>query len=154
MFSKRVSVEQIEEGTDFCPKFNQDGLVPVVVTCHETKVVLMHGYMSKEALQKTIVTQEVHYWSRSRKKLWKKGATSGYIQRVKEIRIDDDQDTLWISVIDGGSSCHVGYRSCFYRSLLFTEDSNKEKVKLVFQENKKVFDPKNVYKLHDNSTIV
>ena len=141
IFLPRSDIEFVEEGKGLAPKFDIHGLIPAIVTDNKTNELLMHGYMNEEALELTIKEGIAHYWSRSRKKLWKKGATSGYIQKVKEIRIDDDQDTLWISVIDGGSSCHVGYRSCFYRSLLFTEDSNKGQVKLVFQESKKVFDP-------------
>ena len=79
----------------------------------------MHGYMNGEALQRTITTGEVHYWSRSRQCLWRKGATSGLIQKVVELRIDDDQDAVWlrVEVAGSGASCHVGYRSCFYRSV-------------------------------------
>ena len=78
----------------------------------------MHGYMNAEALKKTIESKEAHYWSRSRNKIWHKGQISGFIQKIKEIRIDDDQDSIWLSVdIGTGASCHVGYRSCFYRSI-------------------------------------
>ena len=118
MFKKRENVKEIEEGKLLSPKFDNDGLIPVVTTCFKTKEVLMHGFMNVEALKKTIETKEAHYWSRSRKEIWHKGATSGFIQKVKEIKIDDDQDSIWMSVdIGDGASCHVGYRSCFYRSI-------------------------------------
>ena len=92
MFKKRENVKEIEEGKLLSPKFDNDGLIPVVATCFITKEILMHGYMNVEALKKTIETKEAHYWSRSRKEIWHKGATSGFVQKVKEIRIDDDQD--------------------------------------------------------------
>ena len=142
-FAKRVSVEQVEEGCEFAPKFDNQGLITVVTTSHKTKEVLMLGYMNKEALIRTLETQEAHYYSRSREVLWHKGATSGLIQKVKELRIDDDQDALWMSVeIDGEASCHVGYRSCFYRSVDLENDSL---VRLKFEESNKVFDPDEVY---------
>jgi len=88
--------------------------------------------------------EEAHYWSRSRNCLWHKGATSGLVQKVVEIRIDDDQDAVWLRVeIDGGASCHVGYRSCFYRAVPIKPDSYP--VELEFRETEKVFDPKLVY---------
>ena len=109
-----------------------------------TKEILMLGYMNVEAFKKTIETKEAHYWSRSRNQVWHKGKTSGFIQKVKEVRIDDDQDSVWLSVdIGNGSSCHVGYRSCFYRSVPFGESSSS--VVLRFEEKEKVFDPKKVY---------
>src|SRR5512147_2708196 len=117
-FSPRSSVEQVEEGTELAPKFGADGLIPVVTTDAATGELLMVGYMNAEALSKTIETGEAHYWSRSRQALWHKGATSGLVQTVKELMIDDDQDTVWLKVdVAGGASCHVGYRSCFYRRI-------------------------------------
>ena len=114
MFKKRENVTEIEEGRLLSPKFDNDGLIPVVTTCCNTKEILMHGYMNVEAFRLTIETKEAHYWSRSRNEIWHKGKTSGFTQKVKEIRIDDDQDSVWLSVdIGEGSSCHVGYRSCF-----------------------------------------
>ena len=144
MFKKRENVAEIEEGNLLSPKFNNDGLIPVVTTCSKTKEILMHGFMNVEALKKTIETKEAHYWSRSRKEIWLKGKTSGFVQKVKEIRIDDDQDAIWLVVdIGNGSSCHVGYRSCFYRSIPFGEKNSK--LILKFEEKEKVFDPKKVY---------
>ena len=98
MFKKRENVGEIEEGNLLSPKFDNDGLIPVVTTCANTKEILMHGYMNVEALKLTIETKEAYYWSRSRKKIWHKGKTSGFVQKVKEIRIDDDQDSIWLSV--------------------------------------------------------
>ncbi len=118
MFKKRISVKQVEEGISLSPKFNSEGLIPVVTTDYKSKQVLMHGFMNKIALTKSIETGEAYYWSRSRKSLWHKGATSGFVQKIKDIRIDDDQDSIWMSVdIGNGASCHVGYKSCFYRSI-------------------------------------
>ena len=118
MFKKRENVHEIEEGDLLSPKFDNDGLIPVITMCDKTKDILMHGYMNVEALKKTIETKEAHYFSRSRKSIWHKGKTSGFVQKVKEIRIDDDQDSIWLTVdIGEGASCHVGYRSCFYRSI-------------------------------------
>ncbi len=101
----------------------------------------MVGYMNAEALAKTIETGEAHYWSRSRQALWHKGATSGLVQTVKELMIDDDQDCVWLKVdVAGGASCHVGYRSCFYRRIPIGKSAALE-----FTETEKVFDPKKIY---------
>ncbi|HET8865183.1 MAG TPA: phosphoribosyl-AMP cyclohydrolase, partial [Gracilimonas sp.] len=109
--------------------------------------LLMHGYMNEEALKKTIELGEAVYYSRSRETLWHKGATSGLVQTVKEMRIDDDQDCVWLRVeVQGnGASCHVGYRSCFYRSVPTGEDFEEKDGELNFEEDEKVFDPKEVY---------
>ena len=93
-FAARTSVEQVEEGHDLAPKFDRDGLIACVTTDATTGEVLMLGYMNREALEKTILTGEAHYWSRSRQVLWHKGATSGLVQTVVEMRIDDDQDAV------------------------------------------------------------
>jgi len=149
MFKKRISIKQVEEGRHFRPKFNSEGLIPVITTDFKTKEVLMHGFMSKTALKKTIETGEAFYWSRSRKALWHKGATSGFVQKIKDIRIDDDQDSIWISVdIGRGASCHVGYKSCFYRSV----STKKNNIKLKFKEKKKKFNPDIIYKGKPNPT--
>ena len=153
MFKKRENIYDIEEGNLLSPKFDNDGLIPVITMCSKTKDILMHGYMNVEALKKTIETKEVHYWSRSRKKLWRKGQISGFVQIVKEIRIDDDQDSVWLSVdIGNGASCHVGYRSCFYRSIPLGKIKNEEDLEMEFKEKKKIFDPKKVYKNEPNPT--
>ena len=115
----------------------------------------MHGYMNEESLKKTIETKEAHYWSRSRKEIWHKGKTSGFVQKVIDLRIDDDQDALWMSVdIGNGASCHVGYKSCFYRSIPLGPIKNSEAVELEFKEKEKKFDPEKVYKGQPNPTKV
>ena len=147
MFKKRDNVFEVEEGKFLSPKFDDKGLIPVTTTDFKTGEVLMHGYMNEEALKLTIEKKEACYWSRSRKALWHKGKTSGFIQKVIEIRIDDDQDALWMTVdIGNGASCHVGYKSCFYRSIPLGKIDNSEEVKLEFKEKEKKFDPEEVYK--------
>jgi phosphoribosyl-AMP cyclohydrolase len=146
MFAARRTVEQVEEGAELAPKFDADGLIPVVTTDAASGEVLMHGYMNAEALEKTIITGEAHYWSRSRRALWHKGATSGLVQTVVEMRIDDDQDAVWLRVdVAGGASCHVGYRSCFFRSVPVGPRDADTPVPLTFEEREKVFDPQAVY---------
>ncbi len=153
MFKKRHSIKEIEEGKFLSPKFDENGLIPVVTTDFNNGDLLMHGYMDYEALKKTIETKEAHYWSRSRKKIWHKGQVSGFVQKVKEIRIDDDQDSVWLSVdIGDGASCHVGYRSCFYRSIPLGKIKNEEELEMEFKEKEKTFDPKKVYKDGSNPT--
>ena len=153
MFKKRDSVFEVEEGKFLSPKFDSQGLIPVITTDSKTGEVLMHGYMNSEALKKTIETKEAHYWSRSRKSIWHKGKTSGFTQRVIQIRIDDDQDSIWLSVdIGNGASCHVGYRSCFYRSIPLGKIDQSEKVEMKFEEKEKKFDPEKVYKGQPNPT--
>ena len=155
MFKKRENVVEIEEGNLLSPKFDNNGLIPVITMCFKTKEILMHGYMNVEALKKTIETKEAHYFSRSRNCVWHKGKTSGFKQKVKEIRIDDDQDSIWLSVdIGKGSSCHVGYRSCFYRSIPLGPIDNGRKVKMQFLEKEKKFDPEEVYKNQPNPTKI
>jgi len=155
MFKKRISVEQVEEGHDLCPKFDENGLIPVITTDHKTGDILMHGYMNEEAFKKTIETKEAHYFSRSRNAIWHKGKTSGWVQKVKFIRIDDDQDSVWISVdIGDGASCHVGYRSCFYRSIPLGPIDNGRKIEMKFLETEKKFDPEEVYKGQPNPTKI
>ena len=153
MFKKRESVFEVEEGKFLSPKFDSQGLIPVITTDSKTGEVLMHGYMNSEALKKTIETKEAHYWSRSRKSIWHKGKTSGFTQKVIQIRIDDDQDSVWLSVdIGNGASCHVGYKSCFYRSIPLGKIDQSEKVEMKFEEKEKKFDPEKVYKGQPNPT--
>jgi len=146
-FAARESVEQVEEGAVLAPQFGSSGLIPVVTTDHDSGEVLMHGYMNQEALKQTIETGEAHYWSRSRQCLWHKGATSGFVQRVRAMLIDDDQDALWLRVdVAGGASCHVGYRSCFYRKVPTGAAVGCDTpIKLEFTETERVFDPQEVY---------
>ena len=153
MFKKRDSIFEVEEGKFLSPKFGEKGLIPVTTTDFKTGEVLMHGYMNQEALKITIEKKEACYWSRSRNALWHKGKTSGFVQKVVDIRIDDDQDALWMIVdIGNGASCHVGYKSCFYRSIPLGKIDNSEEVKLEFREKEKKFDPEKVYKGQPNPT--
>ena len=153
MFEKRVSVKQVEEGTSLSPKFNSDGFIPVVTTDSKTGVLLMHAFMNAEALTLTIEKGEAHYYSRSRKCIWHKGATSGFVQKIDNIFVDDDQDCIWIKVTvagDANASCHVGYFSCFYREITY----DGKKAKLTFTEKEKVFNPDDVYGDAPNPTIL
>lgn len=155
MFARRTSIEQVEEGAELAPKFDAEGLIVCVTTDAANGDVLMVGTMSAEALSRTIATGEAHYWSRSRQTLWYKGATSGLTQRVHELRIDDDQDAVWlrVSIAGAGASCHVGYRSCFYRHVpVAVERVNG--AALVFVESEKTFDPVAVYGSAPNPTIL
>ena len=153
MFKKRENIFEVEEGKFLAPKFDVNGLISVTTTDNNSGDLLMHGYMNEEALKKTIETKEAHYWSRSRKALWHKGKTSGFVQKVIELRIDDDQDSLWMSVdIGNGASCHVGYKSCFYRSIPLGPIKKTEEVELKFKEKSKKFDPEKVYEGQPNPT--
>jgi phosphoribosyl-AMP cyclohydrolase len=150
-FAPRRSVEQVEEGTELAPRFDEYGLIPAVTTDYRTGELLMQGYMNAEALSKTITTGEAYYFSRSRGALWHKGATSGLVQTVRELLIDDDQDCVWLKVdVAGGASCHVGYRSCFYRRIPMGDDAANRS--LQFTESEKVFDPVAVYGNAPNPT--
>lgn len=151
-FKPRVSIEQVEEDLDLAPKFDARGLITCVTSDVDSGDVLMVGYMNPEALERTIQTGEAHYFSRSRQVLWHKGATSGLVQRVVEMRIDDDQDAVWLRVqLQAGpnsppASCHVGYRSCFYRAI------DPATGTLQFVEDGKTFDPLQVYGDEPNPT--
>jgi phosphoribosyl-AMP cyclohydrolase len=154
IFGSRKTVEQVEEGNELAPKFDANGLIPAVTTDFESGELLMHGYMNAEALALTIATGEAHYYSRSRQAIWHKGATSGLVQKIRELKIDDDQDCVWLRVdVAGGASCHVGYRSCFYRTVPFGNDAATESpLELEFTEHEKVFDPEVVYPGVENPT--
>jgi phosphoribosyl-AMP cyclohydrolase len=114
-----LSKEQLESGRDLAPRFDRDGLIGAIVTDVENGEVLMFAYMNEEALQLTIETGEAHFWSRSRSKLWRKGESSGNVLTIKEMRIDCDQDCIWLLAGIGGDAvaCHTGERSCFYRRI-------------------------------------
>ena len=150
----RRSIEQVEEGHELAPKFGPDGLLPCITTDAASGEVLMLGWMNSEALQRTLSTRQAHYWSRSRQVLWHKGGTSGLLQHVVELRIDDDQDALWLRVrLQAGpqadpASCHVGYRSCFYRAVDLDTGA------LCFVEDGKTFDPRIVYGDAANPTVL
>ena len=158
-FQARKTVEQVEEGNDLAPKFDDRGLITAVATDANSGELLMQGYMNAEALQLTIATGEAHYYSRSREVLWHKGATSGLVQNVRELLIDDDQDCIWLKVdVAGGASCHVGYRSCFYRKVPIGTDFDDKQtdghVELEWTESDKVFDPEEVYGDAPNPTLL
>jgi len=147
MFAERKTIEQVEEGNELAPKFDKSGLIPAITTDKSSGEVLMLGYMNSEALELSIKTGEAHYYSRSREVVWHKGATSGLVQKIIELRVDDDQDAMWLAVevAGNGASCHVGYRSCFYRSVPIGDAANKLPNALEFTESEKVFDPNTVY---------
>jgi phosphoribosyl-AMP cyclohydrolase len=156
-FAARTTIEQVEEGTDLAPRFDNDGLIPVVTTDAKSGELLMHSYMNREALQRSIELGEAVYWSRSRQQLWHKGATSGFTQRIVEMLVDDDQDTVWLRVdVAGGASCHVGYRSCFYRRVRGVGETVAPVAApaLEFTETEKVFDPREVYRDAPNPTVL
>ncbi len=143
-FAPRGSPAEVEEGRRLAPKFDADGLVACVATDAQSGDVLMVAHMNAEALARTIETGEAWYFSRSRRALWRKGETSGHVQRVKEMRIDCDQDAVWIKVEQaGGGACHTGRRSCFYRAVPL--GARKGAVTLEFRDAEKAFDPKAVY---------
>lgn len=128
------------------PRFDADGLVTAVVTDVKDGAVLMVAHMNAEALALTIETGVAHYWSRSRKALWKKGETSGFLQRVSELRIDCDQDAVWIAVEQiGGAACHTGRRSCFYRRVPLGAAPSPA-LEMTLTEAGLTFDPATVYR--------
>lgn len=158
-FQTRDSIEQVEEGVDLAPKFDDRGLITAVTTDATSGELLMQGYMNAEALRRTIESGEAHYYSRSRQTLWHKGATSGLVQKVVQLLIDDDQDCIWLRVdVAGGASCHVGYRSCFYREVpigdAYRQGQQEGHVDLRFTDREKVFDPDDVYGDAPNPTIL
>lgn len=133
---------EIEEGAALSPKFDADGLITAVATDAASGEVLMVAHMNAEALKRTIQTGEAWYFSRSRGALWRKGEQSGHVQRVTELRIDCDQDAVWLKVEQqGAGACHTGRRSCFYRAVPI---GNKGAVALQFRDEK-TFDPKKAY---------
>ncbi|MEJ5259047.1 MAG: phosphoribosyl-AMP cyclohydrolase [Anaerohalosphaeraceae bacterium] len=131
---------QLEEGFQFTPRFDANGLITAIAQDARSGQVLMVAYMNEEALKLTIQTGNAVYYSRSRKKLWKKGEESGHVQKVVQILTDCDQDCLLLKVEVDQGQCHVGYQSCFYRAL---KKGTSEQLELVAQ---KVYDPKEAYK--------
>jgi phosphoribosyl-AMP cyclohydrolase len=140
-FAPPGTATDLEEGLALTPKFHADGLVTAVATDAASGEVLMVAHMNAEALSRTIATGEAWYFSRSRGALWKKGETSGHSQRVVEMRVDCDQDAVWIKVEQSGGACHTGRRSCFYRAVPLGKAGA---VALTPCEDR-VFDPKTVY---------
>ena len=137
---------ELEEGVRLTPKFDVNGLVTCVTTDAASGDVLMVAHMNAEALAKTVATSEAWYFSRSRRALWRKGETSGHIQRVVEIRVDCDQDAVWLKVEQVAGACHTGRHSCFYRAVPLGQKGGA--MKLEFRDER-VFDPKAVYRDKD-----
>ncbi len=142
-FAAPGSTAQVEDGSALTPKFDADGLVTCVATDAHSGELLMVAHMNAQALQRTIATGDAWYYSRSRKKLWRKGEDSGHTQRVVEMRIDCDQDAIWIKVEQQGpGACHTGRRSCFYRVVPL----GKEGAATLSFDGDKTFDPKSIYR--------
>jgi phosphoribosyl-AMP cyclohydrolase len=140
--STSADINDIEEGLALQPKFDVSGLVTCVATDAGTGEVLMVAHMNAEALRKTIASGEAWYFSRSRQSLWRKGETSGHTQRVVEMRMDCDQDAIWIRVEQSGAACHTGRHSCFYRAVTAGEGG----AQLSFVDADRLFDPNEVYR--------
>ena len=145
-FAARGSHEEIEEGLAFAPKFDRDGLIGAIVTDAETGDVLMFAHMNADALAATIETGVAHFWSRSRGKPWRKGETSGHELTVVEMRVDCDQDAVWLKarVAGTGAACHTGRKSCFYRIVPTGEGAAVRPLGLI--DDRRLFDPEKVYK--------
>ena len=141
-FAAPAGATELEEGAALTPKFDAAGLVTAVATDAKSGDVLMVAHMNAQALAKTIATGEAWYFSRSRRALWRKGETSGHTQRVVELRVDCDQDAVWIKVEQVAGACHTGRRSCFYRAVPLGQKAGT--VKLEFRDER-VFDPADVY---------
>jgi phosphoribosyl-AMP cyclohydrolase len=137
-----TAINDVEEGLTFKPKFDASGLVTCVATDAGTGELLMVAHMNDEALRNTIASGEAWYFSRSRQSLWRKGESSGHVQRVVEMRIDCDQDAVWIRVEQTGAACHTGRRSCFYRAVTAGEGG----AQLSFVDAERLFDPQDVYR--------
>ena len=145
-FSERGTTQAVEEGRALAPKFDADGLVTCVATDATNGDVLMVAHMNAEALARTIETGEAWYYSRSRRALWRKGESSGHVQRVREMRMDCDQDAVWIKVEQAGAgACHTGRRSCFYRAVPLGKTPDGS-LTLQFVEAERAFDPAKVYR--------
>jgi len=141
-YPTRGSADEIEEGLTFQPKFDADGLITCLVSDARSGEILMVAHMNAEALRKTIESGDAWYFSRSRRALWRKGESSGHVQRVVELRVDCDQDALWLQVEqEGPGACHTGRRSCFYRAVPL----GKSGASLQFREDERAFDPDKVY---------
>jgi phosphoribosyl-AMP cyclohydrolase len=144
VFALRGGKVEVEEGADFSPKFDSDGLIPAMAMDATTREPLMLAYMNEESLRRTLEIGEAVYWSRSRKEFWHKGATSGHIQRIVEIRTDCDQDALILMVEQiGAGACHTGRNSCFYRKVTAATAGGTAKLELIGPG--KSFDPAAVY---------
>ena len=144
LFSPRGSAQEIEEGQLFAPKFDAAGLITCVVTDVVTGALLMVAHMDAQALERTVSTGEVWFYSRSRQALWKKGESSGHVLRVAEMRVDCDQDVLWLQARQSAAgACHTGRQSCFYRAVV--RQGPGAPLTLAFRDDERVFDPAKVY---------
>ena len=144
-FAERGSHHDVEEGLAFAPRFDRDGLIAAIVTDADSGGVLMFAYMNADALKATIATGTAHFWSRSRAALWRKGETSGHAMTVAALRVDCDQDALWISVrvAGSGAACHTGRKSCFYRAAPVGPGALG--AALAFVDDERLFDPDAAY---------
>ena len=148
-FGDRSDRKAVEENLTFAPKFDEDGLIPAIAQDAESGDILMVAYMNAESLSDTLRRGEAVYWSRSRQTLWHKGGTSGHVQEIVEILIDCDQDALVLKVNQKGPGCcHVGYQTCFYRSVPCKDDipSDDQPLPLGARYPEKSYDPDQVYK--------
>lgn len=146
LFARRQSIEQVELGDGLAPRFDVDGLLSAIVADSQDGRILMLGQMNAEALERTIVTREAHFWSRSRQALWRKGEHSSFTQKVDRILVDDDQDAVILLVrVEGPGSCHVGFRSCFYREIELGDERPSSPARLRPIETQPVFDAAAVY---------
>lgn len=142
--SAATAAREIEEGQVFAPRFDAGGLITCVVTDASAGTVLMVAHMNAQALERTVTTGDAWFYSRSRQALWKKGETSGHVLRVEEIRVDCDQDVLWLRVSQAGAgACHTGRSSCFYRAVVRPAPDGP--LALEFRDGDRVFDPATVY---------
>lgn len=154
-FAERKSIEQVELGDDLAPRFDAAGLLPAIVVDAETSQILMLGQMNAEALEQTLITRHAHFWSRSRQSLWHKGEHSGFTQTVDRLLVDDDQDALILFVrVEGPGSCHVGFRSCFYREVDLEAADPSRPAQLLRIETVPAFDAETVYAGLPNPTTL
>jgi phosphoribosyl-AMP cyclohydrolase len=153
LFAERVSIEQVEHGDELAPRFDAAGLLPAIVVDIESQHILMLGYMNAHALELTILTGDAHFWSRSRKTLWRKGEHSGFTQKVERLLVDDDQDAVIVMVrLNGPGSCHVGFRSCFYREVALAAAKPTAHANLHNIETEPAFDAQFTYRGLQNPT--
>lgn len=146
LFATPGSPAETENGTAFGPRFDRDGLIPCIVSDAGSGEVVMFAHMNAEALARTIESGIAHYWSRSRGRLWRKGEESGHTQRIVEMRVDCDQDALWLRVETAatGANCHTGRKSCFYRKVPVGAAPGPA-LALIFTDDAPRFDPTRVY---------
>lgn len=154
-FAERRSIEQVELGDELAPRFDHDGLLPAIVVDAKSHQILMLGYMNAEALARTLHSREAHFWSRSRQAIWRKGEHSGFTQTVERILVDDDQDALVLHVrVNGPGSCHVGFRSCFYREIDMDTVKGADPVRVRQIETDLAFDAAAIYAGLPNPTRI